>query len=87
MKYIHFTIADKVLCGAEEEPVPEHLADTRRLCNDCIDVIWKEQYRRNVLLRLKIDSKEVEKKKQEVVVEEPQLVPPRPIKNLRHYMR
>tara|TARA_R100001079_G_C4365697_1_gene116910 strand:+ start:206 stop:490 length:285 start_codon:yes stop_codon:yes gene_type:complete len=90
MKYIHFSILGKTLCGKEDEPVPEHLADSRRLCNDCIQVMWKEQYRRSVLLPMQkgIDIKEVQKEIEEVevVVEEPRLVPPRPIKSLRHYM-
>ena len=88
MKYICFSILGKTLCGKEDEPVPEHLADSRRFCNDCVQVMWKEQYRRDVLLRVKVDSKDVKKKKQEVVVvEEPRLVPPRPIKSLRQYMK
>ena len=87
MKYICFSILGKTLCGKEDEPVPEHLADSRRFCNDCIQVMWKEQYRRDVLLRVKVDSKDVKKKKQEVVVEEPRLAPPRPIKSLRQYMK
>jgi len=90
MKYIHFSILGKTLCGKEDEPVPEHLADSRRLCNDCIQVMWKEQYRRSVLLPMQkgMDIKEVQKEIEEVevVVEEPRLVPPRPIKSLRHYM-
>ena len=87
MKYICFSILGKTLCGKEDEPVPEHLADSRRFCNDCIQVMWKEQYRRDVLLRVKVDSKNVKKKKQEVIVEEPRLVPPIPIKSLRQYMK
>ena len=87
MKYIHFSILGKTLCGEEDEPVPEHLADSRRFCNDCVQVMWKEQYRRDVLLRVKVDSKDVKKKRQEVVVEEPRLASPRPIKSLRQYMK
>ena len=91
MKYIHFSILGKTLCGKEDEPVPEHLADSRRFCNDCVQVMWKEQYRRSVLLPLqkRIDIKEVQKEVEEteVVIEEPRLVPPRPIKSLRYYMK
>lgn len=91
MKYIHFSILGKTLCGKEDEPVPEHLADSRRFCNDCVQVMWKEQYRRSVLLPLQkgIDPKKVRKEKEEteVVVEEPRLVVPRRIKSLRHYMK
>ena len=91
MKYIHFSILGRTLCGKEDEPVPEHLADSRRLCDDCIQVMWKEQYRRSVLLPMQkgIDTKEVQKEIEEVevVVEQPRLSPPRPIKSLRHYMK
>ena len=91
MKYIHFSILGKTLCGKEDEPVPEHLADSRRFCNECVQVMWKEQYRRSVLLPLQqgIDIKKVQKeiKETEVVVEEPRLVTPRRIKPLRHYMK
>ena len=91
MKYICFSILGKTLCGKEDEPVPEHLADSRRFCNDCVQVMWKEQYRRSVLLPLEkgIDIKEVQREKEEVEVsvEEPRLVAPRRIKSLRHYMK
>ena len=91
MKYIHFSILGKTLCGKEDETVPEHLADSRRFCNECVQVMWKEQYRRSVLLPLQqgIDIKKVQKeiKETEVVVEEPRLVTPRRIKPLRHYMK
>lgn len=87
MKYIHFSILGKTLCGKEDEPVPEHLANSRRFCIDCVQVMWKEQYRRDVLLRVKVERKDVEEKKEEVVVEQPRLIPPRPIKPLRHYMK
>ena len=87
MKYICFSILGKTLCGKEDEPVPEHLADSRRFCNDCVQVMWKEQYRRDVLLRVKVERKIVEEKREEVVVEQPRLTPPRPIKPLRHYMK
>tara|TARA_R100001509_G_scaffold98466_1_gene57467 strand:+ start:596 stop:898 length:303 start_codon:yes stop_codon:yes gene_type:complete len=97
MKYIHFSILQtsytgkvlrKTLCGKEDEPVPEHLADSRRFCDDCVQVMWKEQYRRSVLLPLQkgIDIKKVQKET-EVVVEEPRLVAPRRIKSLRQYMK
>ena len=91
MKYIHFSILGKTLCGKEDETVPEHLADSRRFCNECVQVMWKEQYRRSVLLPLQqgIDIKKVQKEieETEVVVEEPRLVTPRRIKPLRHYMK
>ena len=91
MKYICFSILGKTLCGKEDEPVPEHLADSRRFCNDCVQVMWKEQYRRSVLLPMQkgIEAKKVQKEieETEVIVEEPRLVPPRPIKSLRQYMK
>ena len=91
MKYICFSILGKTLCGKEDEPVPEHLVDSRRFCNDCVQVMWREQYRRRVSLPLQkgIDIKKVEKemKEVEVTVEEPRLVAPRRIKSLRQYMK
>ncbi len=91
MKYICFTILDRTLCGKENEPVPKHLADSRRFCNDCVQVMWREQYRRSVSLPLQkgIDIKKVqeEMKETEVTVEEPRFVAPRRIKSLRHYMK
>ena len=91
MKYICFSILGKTLCGKEDEPVPEHLADSRRFCNECVQVMWREQYRRSVLLPLQrgIDIKQVQKESKvtEVVAEEPRLVAPRRIKSLRQYMK
>jgi hypothetical protein len=92
MKYICFSILGKTLCGKEDEPVPEHLADSRRFCNECVQVMWKEQYRRSVLAPLTKRNRHQEgtegnQKRVEVTVEEPRLVPPRPIKSLRHYMK
>ena len=84
---IHFRILDKTLCGAAYKEPSEKAAKDGRLCNDCIQVMWKEQYRRDVLLRVKVERKDVEEKREEVVVEQPRLTPPRPIKSLRHYMR
>ena len=80
MKYIHFNILDRVLCGAEAEPVPEKLANTRRLCNDCIQVIWKEQYSRSLpterITIAEIESKIIEANTQTAVL------PPKKIKPL-----
>ena len=94
---IHFQILDKTLCGAEYQEPSEEQAKNGRLCHDCIQVMWKEEYRRNTLLpyikkhgvsvKEKDELAEKLKKKIEVVVEEPRLSPPRPIKTLRHYMR
>ena len=91
MKYICFSILGNTLCGKEDESVPEHLADSRRFCNDCVQVMWREQYRRNITSPLQqgIDIKKVQKEieETEVVVEEPRLVVPRRIKPLRHYLK
>jgi hypothetical protein len=80
MKYIHFNILDRVLCGAEAEPVPEKLANTRRLCNDCIQIIWKEQYSRSLpterITIAEIESKIIEANTQT------ELLPPKKIKPL-----
>tara|TARA_Y100000004_G_scaffold109195_1_gene122452 strand:+ start:162 stop:452 length:291 start_codon:yes stop_codon:yes gene_type:complete len=94
---IHFQILDKTLCGAEYQEPSEEQAKNGRLCHDCIQVMWKEEYRRNTMLpyikkhgvsvKEKDELAEKLKKKIEVVVEEPRLVPPRRIKSLRHYMR
>jgi len=95
---IHFRILDKTLCGAAYKEPSEKAAKDGRLCDDCIQVMWKEQYRRNVLrvkqptqpkvsLTEKWEKAWEETNKKEVVVEEPRLSPPRPIKSLRHYMK
>jgi hypothetical protein len=85
MKYICFSILGKTLCGKEDEPVPEHLADSRRLCNDCIQVMWREQYRRDITVRQevpKVDIKKSTKRK----VESPLEHKPKPTKTLRYYL-
>tara|TARA_R100000152_G_C6732963_1_gene157430 strand:+ start:785 stop:1066 length:282 start_codon:yes stop_codon:yes gene_type:complete len=74
------------MCGAEDEPVPTHLADTRKLCDDCIQVMWKEQYRRNVLDPMRTGQKPVASKPKKVVVED-RSVMPRRFKPLRHYLK
>mgnify|MGYP001160926458 CR=1 FL=1 len=86
MKYICFSILGKTLCGKEDEPVPEHLANSRRLCNDCIQVMWREQYRRDILVRQevsKVDVKKTIKRK----VESPLEHIPKPTKTLRYYLK
>jgi|TARA_R100000734_G_C3267198_1_gene64126 hypothetical protein len=94
---IHFQILDKTLCGAEYQEPSEEQAKNGKLCHDCIQVMWKEEYRRNTLLpyikkhgvsvKEKDELAEKLKKKQGVVVEQPKLSPPRPIKSLRQYMK
>jgi len=87
MKYICFSILEKTLCGKEDEPVPEHLADSRRFCNDCVQVMWREQYRRRIKSGVSVFSKttSVVESKTETKVEGKQLL--RPIKTLRQYMK
>tara|TARA_R110002020_G_scaffold6002_7_gene25121 strand:- start:3016 stop:3288 length:273 start_codon:yes stop_codon:yes gene_type:complete len=87
MKYICFTILGNTLCGKEDEPVPEHLADSRRFCNDCVQVMWREQYRRRIKSGVSAFSKTttVVESKTETKVEGKQIL--RPIKTLRHYMK
>jgi hypothetical protein len=47
---IHFRVRDDTLCGAEYTEPSKKAAKDGRLCNNCIDVMWREQYRRNTLL-------------------------------------
>jgi hypothetical protein len=47
---IHFCISSATLCGADYKEPSKKAAKDGRLCNDCIQVMWKEQYRRNTLL-------------------------------------
>ena len=47
---IHFRILDETLCGAPYTEPSAKAAKDGRLCNDCIQVMWKEQYRRNTLM-------------------------------------
>jgi|TARA_R110002051_G_scaffold183197_2_gene252781 hypothetical protein len=47
---IHFCIGSATLCGAEYTEPSKKAAKDGRLCNNCIDVMWREQYRRNTLL-------------------------------------
>tara|TARA_R100001509_G_scaffold67007_3_gene37236 strand:+ start:4000 stop:4299 length:300 start_codon:yes stop_codon:yes gene_type:complete len=95
---IHFRILDRTLCGAKYTEPSEEAAKNGRLCNDCIQVMWKEQYRRNVLRVKKVQPPVLsltekwnraweESQAEQVVVEEPRLSPPRAIKSLRHYMK
>ena len=60
-KVIHFSILGQTLCGAGDEPIDESRADTAEFCDDCVQAMWKEQYRRSVLL--KVDKTEKPKKK------------------------
>ena len=55
---IHFRILDETLCGAEYTEPSAKAAKNGRLCDDCIQVMWKEQYRRNTLLKVKVKVNE-----------------------------
>jgi hypothetical protein len=54
---IHFRILDETLCGAEYTEPSAKAAKNGRLCDDCIQVMWKEQYRRNTALKVKVKVK------------------------------
>jgi hypothetical protein len=58
---IHFRILDETLCGAEYTEPSRKAAKDGRICNDCVQVMWQEQYRRNTLLKVKVkvDKSEV----------------------------
>ncbi len=86
MKYICFSILGKTLCGKEDEPVPEHLADSRRLCNDCIQVMWREQYRRDITVRQEVSKVDI-KKSTKRKVESPLEHKPKLTKTLRYYLK
>ena len=47
---ICFTILDKTLCGKSYKEPSKKAAKDGRLCDDCIQVMWREQYRRNTLV-------------------------------------
>jgi len=55
---IHFRILDETLCGAEYTEPSAKAAKNGRLCEDCIKVMWQEQYRRNTLLKVKVKVNE-----------------------------
>tara|TARA_R100001015_G_C4612892_1_gene168489 strand:+ start:361 stop:606 length:246 start_codon:yes stop_codon:yes gene_type:complete len=55
---ICFTILGNTLCGRPYKEPSKKAAKNGMLCNDCIQVIWKEQYRRNTLLKVKVKVNE-----------------------------
>jgi len=61
---IHFRIRDVTLCGAKYTEPSKKAAQDGRLCNECIQVIWKEQYRRNTLVPImkNIDMSKIKQK-------------------------
>ena len=55
---ICFTILGNTLCGRPYKEPNKKAAKDGMLCNDCIQVMWKEQYRRNTLLKVKVKVNE-----------------------------
>ena len=47
---ICFTILGKTLCGRPYKEPSKKAAKDGRLCDDCVQVMWQEQYRRNTLM-------------------------------------
>ena len=70
---IHFRIGYATLCGAKYTEPSKKAAKDGRLCNDCIDVMWKEQYRRNTLVPLMKNIDRSEIKLEEAPVEDDSL--------------
>tara|TARA_Y100000004_G_scaffold130762_1_gene147445 strand:+ start:270 stop:509 length:240 start_codon:yes stop_codon:yes gene_type:complete len=56
---IHFRILDETLCGAPYTEPSAKAAKDGRLCNDCIQVMWREQYRRNIALKVKVNEEDI----------------------------
>ena len=70
---ICFTILGKTLCGRPYKEPSKKAAKDGMLCNDCIQVMWKEQYRRNTLVPLTKNIDRSEIKLQEAPVEDDSL--------------
>lgn len=79
---IHFRIGSATLCGAEYTEPSKKAAKDGRLCNDCIQVMWYEQYRRNTLLPY-TKNIDISKMKTEATDAESELVAPEPVKKSR----
>lgn len=74
MSRVCLRIGKESLCGAE---VKEGDFETSRICDDCMQKAWREEYRRRVLLPL---SKSIDKKAVAAEVEEKEIEPePEPI--------
>ena len=56
---IHFRILDDTLCGAEYRKPSRRAAKDGRLCDECINVMWREQYRRNTLSRVSVKEQSI----------------------------
>ena len=70
---ICFTILGKTLCGRPYKEPSKRAAKDGKLCNDCIQVMWKEQYRRNTLVPLTKNIDRSEIKLEEAPVEDDSL--------------
>ena len=70
---ICFTILGKTLCGRPYKEPSKKAAKDGKLCNDCIQVMWKEQYRRNTLVPLMKNIDRSEIKLEEAPVEDDSL--------------
>lgn len=57
MIHFSYTGQDATLCG---EPQLEADLKDGKVCNDCIQVMWQEQYRRDILGSVKIEDAQQE---------------------------
>ena len=70
---ICFTILGKTLCGRPYKEPSKKAAKDGKLCNDCIQVMLKEQYRRNTRVPLTTNIDRSEIKLEEAPVEDDSL--------------
>ena len=70
---ICFTILGKTLCGRPYKEPSKKAAKDGKLCNDCIQVMWKEQYRSTTLVPLTKNIDRSEIKREEAPVEDDSL--------------
>ena len=87
---ICFTILDETLCGKPYKEPSKKAAKDGRLCNDCVQVMWEEQYRRNTLQSY-TKSIDMSKMKTETTDSKSEPVAPAPVKKtgglyLRDYL-
>ena len=62
MNHFSYTGQGETLCG---EPQLEADLKDGKVCNECIHVMWNEQYRRNTLRRVKIEDTQEEEQERE----------------------
>jgi len=62
MIHFSYTGQGETLCG---EPQLEADLKDGKVCNECIHVMWNEQYRRNTLRRVKIEDTQEEEQERE----------------------